>query len=136
MNAADMVELRRLDSAIPFFLLMGMGDDADRCAQGEDGSRAGIGDMMDFGLLHSVLSREELPAPRHVHRAPVVRLARSIASIDDCDAYHNSVLEGRLAAVDGSSWLPRSGEAGERIDLQRGGSVSSSSHEDEVSCVA
>ena len=89
MNAADMVELRRLDSAIPFFLLMGMGDDADRCAQGEDGSRAGIGDMMDFGLLHSVLSREELLAPRHVHRAPVVRLARSIASIDDCDAYHN-----------------------------------------------
>lgn len=91
LNAADMVELRRLNVAIPFFLLMGMGDDDDACAVGAEGGGEGSGDadVMEFGMLHAMCAREELLAPRHVDRAPVLRLARSIASIDDCDAYHN-----------------------------------------------
>jgi len=68
---------------------MGMAD--YEYAQGGEGSdRArGEADFMEFGMLQSALAREELLAPRHVDRAPLFRLVRTIESVDDCDAYHN-----------------------------------------------
>ena len=44
---------------------------------------------MELGMLHSVWQREELLRVRSVNRAPVIRLSRAIASVDDCDAYHD-----------------------------------------------
>ena len=46
-------------------------------------------EVMGLGLLHSVWQRKELLRVRPVDHAPVIRLSRIIASVDDCDAYHN-----------------------------------------------
>ena len=40
-------------------------------------------------MLIAAWEREELLRTRRVDRNPVIRLARTIDSVDDCDAYHN-----------------------------------------------
>ena len=47
---------------------------------------------MELGMLHSVWQREELLRVCPVDRAPAIRLSRTIASVDDCDAYHNFIV--------------------------------------------
>lgn len=52
---------------------------------------------MELGMLQAAWEREELLRVRLVHRAPVIRLTRTIDSVYDYDAYHNfRVLKGDM----------------------------------------
>ncbi|CAB1096548.1 unnamed protein product [Ectocarpus sp. CCAP 1310/34] len=96
MHAADMVHLRPLNRSIPFYMLL-LSDTPSRRDE-DDGYAASDIDLRSaaqveaevtgLGMLQAAWEREELLCVRPVDRAPVIRLSRTIDSVDDCDAYH------------------------------------------------
>ena len=58
-------------------------------------------EVMELRMLHTVWQREELLRVRLVDRAPGIRLSRTTAPVDDCDAYRNfRVLKEDMACLE------------------------------------
>ncbi|CAB1114851.1 unnamed protein product [Ectocarpus sp. CCAP 1310/34] len=88
MHAADMVHLRHLNRSIPFYMLLSdtpsrRGEDDGDAASGIDLRSAGQAEaeVMELGMLQAAWEREELLRVRPVDRAPVMRLSRTIDSV-------------------------------------------------------
>ncbi|CAB1101819.1 unnamed protein product [Ectocarpus sp. CCAP 1310/34] len=98
MHAADMVHLRPLNRSIPFYMLF-LSDTPSRRDEDDGDAASGIdlrsaaqaeAEVTGLGMLQAAWEREELLRVRPVDRAPVMRLSRTIDSVDDCDAYHQT----------------------------------------------
>ena len=86
LHAVDMVQLQHFNRSIPFYMLFSNtreGGVVPRSTAEMDAEVKGL------GMLYSVWQRVGLLRVRPMDRAPVTRLSRTIASVDDCDAYHN-----------------------------------------------
>ncbi|CAB1116609.1 unnamed protein product [Ectocarpus sp. CCAP 1310/34] len=95
MHAADMVHLGPLNGSIPFYMLF-LSDTPSRRDEDDGDAASGIdlrsaaqeeAEVTELGMLQAAWEREELLRVP-VDRAPVMRLSRTIDSVDDCDAYH------------------------------------------------